>query len=106
MDHPEPYRAPTAEEAVSLYGDTVYRLAYAKTGSRADADDIYQEVFLRYLRAKPALESANHAKAWFLRVTLNCMKSFWGSPFRRRSVPLDETMPGKESPRAAAWKRM
>ena len=39
MDHPEPYRAPTAEEAVSLYGDTVYRLAYAKTGSRADADD-------------------------------------------------------------------
>lgn len=98
MDHTEPYRAPTAEEAVSLYGDTVYRLAYAKTGSRADADDIYQEVFLRYLRAKPALESANHAKAWFLRVTLNCMKSFWGSPFRRRSVPLDETMPGEGIP--------
>ena len=46
----QPYRPPTPEEAVGQYGDLVYRLAYAKTGSRSDADDIYQEVFLRYLR--------------------------------------------------------
>ena len=53
----QPYRPPTPEEAVGQYGDLVYRLAYAKTGSRSDADDIYQEVFLRYLRTKPQLES-------------------------------------------------
>ena len=47
MDQPAAYRAPTPEEAVGQYGDTVYRLAYAKTGSRADADDNYQEVVLR-----------------------------------------------------------
>ena len=98
MDQPAAYRAPTPEEAVGQYGDTVYRLAYAKTGSRSDADDIYQEVFLRYLRTRPAFESPDHAKAWFLRVTLNCMKSFWGSSFRRRTVPLDETLPTEDNP--------
>ena len=94
----QPYRPPTPEEAVGQYGDLVYRLAYAKTGSRSDADDIYQEVFLRYLRKKPQLESEEHAKAWFLRVTINCMKSFWGSSFRRRSVPLDESLPTEDHP--------
>ena len=94
----QPYRPPTPEEAVGQYGDLVYRLAYAKTGSRSDANDIYQEVFLRYLRKKPQLESEEHAKAWFLRVTINCMKSFWGSSFRRRSVPLDESLPTEDHP--------
>ena len=30
--------------------------------------------------------------------TLNCMKSFWGSSFRRRTVPLDETLPTEDNP--------
>ncbi len=94
----QPYRSPTPEEAVGQYGDLVHRLAYAKLGSRSDADDVYQEVFLRYLRKRPAFESEEHAKAWFLRVTMNCMKSFWGSSFRRRSVPLDETLPAEDRP--------
>ena len=36
--------------AVEQYGSTVYRLALAQTHSQADADDVYQEVFLRYVR--------------------------------------------------------
>ena len=38
-----------------LYAPAVYRLAYARTGSRADAEDIMQEVFLRLLRARVQL---------------------------------------------------
>ena len=37
----------TPEQLVSVYGDMVYRLAYAQTRSRHDADDIFQEVFSR-----------------------------------------------------------
>ena len=88
----------SGEEAVERYGDTVYRLAYAKTGSKTDADDIFQEVFFRYLRAKPVFEGEEHAKAWFLRVTLNCTKSFWSSSFRRRTAPLDESIPVEDHP--------
>lgn len=40
----------TPEQLVSVYGDMVYRLAYAQTRSRHDADDIFQEVFLQTVR--------------------------------------------------------
>ena len=42
--------AKTPEQLVSVYGDMVYRLAYAQTRSRHDADDIFQEVFLQTVR--------------------------------------------------------
>ena len=79
-----------AEETIRRFAGMVYRLAYAKTGNRHDADDVFQEVFLRYVRKRPLWESDDHAKAWFLRVTVNCANSLLASPFRRRSVPLAE----------------
>ena len=75
--------------AVERYGTMVYRLAYAQLRSRHDADDVFQEVFLRYHRAAPPFESEEHRKAWLLRVTANCSKSLAASPWRKRSVPLE-----------------
>ncbi len=49
------------------YAPAVYRLAYARTGNRADAEDVMQEVFLRLVKAKPVFDSGAHAKAWLLR---------------------------------------
>ena len=43
--------------AVERYGTMVYRLAYAQLRSRHDADDVFQEVFLRYHRAAPPFDS-------------------------------------------------
>ena len=63
------------DAALAQYGDTVYRLAFAYARSKADADDIFQEVFLRYYRRAPAFESEEHRKAWLLRVTINRAKS-------------------------------
>lgn len=40
----------TQEETIQKYSSMVYRFAFAKTGSRYDAEDIYEEVFLRYLK--------------------------------------------------------
>ena len=40
-------------QAMETYGDMVYRLALAQTQSSHDADDVFQEVFLRYLRSAP-----------------------------------------------------
>ena len=41
-------------QVVEAYGDMVYLLALAQTHSSHDADDVFQEVFLRYLRYAPA----------------------------------------------------
>ena len=83
-----------AEKAVLLYADMVYRLAFARTGNKQDADDVFQEVFLRYVRKRPLFQNEEHQKAWLLRVTVNCSNRLLGSPFRRRSVPLLDEMPG------------
>lgn len=76
--------------AVERYGTMVYRLAYAQLRSRHDADDVFQEVFLRYHRAAPAFASEDHRRAWLLRVTVNCARSLAASPWRRRTVPLED----------------
>ena len=78
------------EEVVRRYADMVYRLAYAQTRAKSDADDIFQEVFLRYVRRAPVFESEEHRKAWLIRVTVNCAKSHWGSAWLRRTEPLTE----------------
>lgn len=83
----------TPEQLICDYGNTVYRLAYAQTRSRHDADDIFQEVFLRVAQHHPVFESEEHAKAWLLRVTLNCLKSHWRAAWLRHDVPLDERIP-------------
>lgn len=77
------------EEVILRNSVMVYRLAYALVKTRADADDIYQEVFLRYMQKEPIFESAEHERAWFLRVTMNCSKNFWKSPWLQRRVVMD-----------------
>lgn len=72
------------------YAPAVYRLAYARTGSRTDAEDIMQEVFLRLIQVKPTFPSQAHAKAWLLRVTSNCSNDLFRLPWRRREEPLEE----------------
>lgn len=80
----------STEEAVERYGAAVYRMACAQTHSRHDADDIFQEVFLRFHHSAPKFQSEAHQKAWLLRVTVNCTRSFFSAPWRRRTVPLED----------------
>ncbi len=89
-----------AQRIVDAYGDAVYRLAYAYTGSRADAEDVTQETFLRLLRAAPAFREENHRRAWLLRVAANCARDLHRSLWRKRAVPLEEAgdIPAPEEP--------
>ena len=80
------------DRIVDTYSDMVYKLAYAQVRNKNDADDIYQEVFLRYVRKKPAFESTENEKAWFIRVTVNCCKNFWNTPFRKHTQSLENNI--------------
>ena len=82
--------AANEQDIVTLYGNTVYRLAYARMQTRHDADDIFQEVFLRYVRRAPQFTSLEHGKAWFLRTTINCCKNHWASAWHRKTTGLSE----------------
>ena len=80
------------EAVITKHSDMVYKLALAQTKNAADADDVYQDVFLRFIKKKPDFESDEHQKAWFLRVTINCSKSMSSSAWRKKTLPLDESM--------------
>ena len=71
------------------YKDPVYRLALSFTGSPADAEDVTQTVFLKYLEKRPELE-AGKEKAWLLQVTANQCRDLWRRLRRRATVPLEE----------------
>ena len=64
----------TAEAAINRYADMVYRLALSQMKNRTDADDLFQEVFVRLVSHVDKLESWEHVKAWLIRVTINCAK--------------------------------
>lgn len=81
------------EAVVREYGPAVYRLAFAQLRNRQDAEDVYQEVFLRYVQKSPDFREPEHEKAWLLRVTLNCCSDLFRSPWRKRRVPLTEDLP-------------
>ena len=81
------------------YAPAVYRLAYARTGNRADAEDVMQEVFLRLVKARPSFGSGAHAKAWLLRVAANCASDLFRLPWRKREEPLEEDVSAPEEPR-------
>ena len=57
--------------AMKTYGDTVYRLALCRTQNAADAEDVYQDVFLRLLGQKTSGWDGEHLKAWLIRTALN-----------------------------------
>lgn len=71
------------QKTIETYSPMVYRLAYSLVKNRSDADDIHQEVFLRFIKYQPRFESEEHAKFWFIRVTTNQCKNWWKLAWRR-----------------------
>lgn len=84
------------EQIIRTYSDMVYRLAFARTGTKEDADEVYQEVFLRLLKKRPRFENEEHCKAWLLRVTVNCSNTLLASLWKKRTVVLEEDLPFQE----------
>lgn len=78
--------------AIERYADTVRRLCLIRLKNEADTEDIFQNVFLKYALSCVDFESAEHEKAWFIRVTINACKDLLKSFFRSRTVPLDELL--------------
>ena len=74
---------------VAEYGPCVWRIALTQLRSNHDAEDVYQEVFLRLIRHDPQFESTAHQKAWFVRVTVNCCKDLLKKR-HRKDVALED----------------
>ncbi len=78
-----------ANRAIERYADTVRRICMIHLKNHADTEDIFQNVFLKYVLSTTAFESEEHEKAWFIRVTINACRDLLKSFFRSRTVSLD-----------------
>ena len=78
--------------AVDRYAPMVRRLCMVHLKNRADTEDIFQTVFLKYALSSVLFQSDEHEKAWLIRVTLYACRDLLGSFFRSRTVPLDQVL--------------
>ena len=86
-------------DAVNKYSDTVFRVAFQYTKSRADTEDIVQEVFLTLFKKPPKLSVEDDGlKAWLIRVTINKSKDYLRATKRRRALVRNYAPPEQVSP--------
>lgn len=83
------------EQLFQQYSTTVYRLALSCLGSRQDAEDVTQTVFLKALEKMPPLEESRQ-KAWLCRVTVNQSRDLLRSFWRKNTLPLEPDLPAQD----------
>lgn len=77
------------EEIMALYSRTVYSIALMKTHTREDAEDIFQEVFLSFVRKQPVFRDERQGRVWFSKATVYACKMFWRTKKRHETLPID-----------------
>jgi RNA polymerase sigma-70 factor (ECF subfamily) len=75
-----------ANRALELYADTVRRICFIHLKNHADTEDVFQEVFLKYVLRNREFESEAHERAWLIRVAVNACKDVIKSFFRSKNV--------------------
>lgn len=81
-----------AEYLVNTYADAILRLSYTYLKNTQDAQDICQTVFVKLLTEPRRFESAEHERAYVLRMASNACKDLLKSPWRKRTCGLDAVL--------------
>lgn len=81
-----------AEYLANTYSDAILRLSYTYLKNTDDAQDICQTVFVKLLSQPREFDSAEHEKAYILRMAANVCKDLLKSPWRKRRCSLDACM--------------
>lgn len=75
------------EQALRLYADTVTKVCVMRLQNMADAEDCFQNTFIKLYCKAPAFENEEHLKAWLIRVAIRECASYIRK--NRRVLPLD-----------------
>lgn len=75
--------------AVEKYADMVNHVCFYHLKNHADVEDVFQNVFLKYMLYDKPFNDDEHEKAWILRVAINSCKDYLNDFFRRNKIPLE-----------------
>ncbi len=90
-------RLPFAE-VVTQHQRLIYGYLLRFTRNVADAQDLFQETFLRAYRAYPALPTDADLQAWLIRIAVNLSKNYVRDRQRRVRVLVNEEPKHEQSP--------
>lgn len=62
-------------DIITLYGDAVYGFCYRLTGNKNDADDLYQETFLKAVEICHKIDRDNNPKAFLIAIAVRVGKN-------------------------------
>ncbi len=82
------------EALYAVHSREVWALAYARWMDADSAQDVMQEVFLRFWKQLEANESILNPRAWLLRVARNLAEDYAKSSFRRNGTQPPEMLGG------------
>lgn len=80
------------EEFVRNYADLVYRIAFSMLRNKDDAEDIFQDIFMKLCSEDIKHFSKEHEKAWIIRVTKNRCLDFLKKSCNKTKEELDENI--------------
>ena len=79
-----------ANRLVETYADTILRVSYTYLHSTQDAEDICQDVLLKVLNHTGHFDSAEHERAWIIRVAINAAKDLLRRHDKQGTIALDD----------------
>jgi RNA polymerase sigma-70 factor (ECF subfamily) len=88
---------------VDKYSGRAYQIAYGILGSRQDAEEVAQDVFVRIYRALPKFRGDSEFTTWMYRIAMNLARNKyrWNkSRGSQRSVSVDAPLDGSDEPDA------
>lgn len=78
------------EELMQTYGNDVLRTAYLYVKDIHQAEDMFQEVFLKVNKNLHTFRGESSIKTWLIRITINTCKDYLKSAYHQKTVPMFE----------------
>ncbi len=91
------------DQLVEKYSGRAYQIAYGILGSRQDAEEVAQDVFVRIHRALPRFRGDSEFTTWMYRIAMNLARNKyrWNkSRGSQRNVSIDAPLDGTDDPDA------
>ena len=79
-------------EIMSKYADLVLRLCIVYLKNKADAEDAFQDIFIKLFNKNTEFNDEEHIKAWLIKCTTNHCKNILGSYWNRYRVSIDDVV--------------
>lgn len=80
------------EIVIVKYKDSIFKVAFNILKNVQDAEDVTQDVIIKYHQSNKDFTSEEHIKSWLIRLTINKSKNIISSFIKRRVFPIEDYM--------------